>query len=196
MAHEFVLVGGHPALDFLNTIHDWTAPEQRDYLPDAAAARRFALAAGLLGGTEASALAAGPRGELARLVALRGRLERIFRSVVAGRGPAAADLDALAGEAGRAAGAARLRTGKTGISRHLDPRLAGPALLRWRIAEAAVALLVSPRLERVNACPTCGWFFLDLSKNRSRRWCSMTACGSSAKARRYYRRNRRKARAP
>ncbi|WP_214108135.1 CGNR zinc finger domain-containing protein [Acrocarpospora catenulata] len=28
--------------------------------------------------------------------------------------------------------------------------------------------------------------FLDVSKNRRRRWCSMTTCGSRDKSRRYY----------
>ncbi|MGH7701051.1 MAG: CGNR zinc finger domain-containing protein [Gemmatimonadales bacterium] len=42
----------------------------------------------------------------------------------------------------------------------------------------------------MKSCPSCGWFFLDASKNRSRRWCSMATCGSSAKARRYYRRRK------
>ncbi|MBC7897912.1 MAG: CGNR zinc finger domain-containing protein, partial [Cytophagaceae bacterium] len=30
------------------------------------------------------------------------------------------------------------------------------------------------------------WFFLDVSKNGSRRWCSMATCGATAKAHRYY----------
>jgi predicted RNA-binding Zn ribbon-like protein len=32
---------------------------------------------------------------------------------------------------------------------------------------------------------TCGWVFWDVSKNRSRRWCSMRVCGNRAKARRH-----------
>ena len=58
---------------------------------------------------------------------------------------------------------------------------------------AAVALLVSDAMLRVKSCPTCGWFFLDVSKNRSRRWCSMDTCGAVAKARRYYRRLKERA---
>jgi predicted RNA-binding Zn ribbon-like protein len=54
--------------------------------------------------------------------------------------------------------------------------------------EAAATLLVSDAMRRVKSCPTCGWLFLDASKNRSRRWCSMDTCGAVAKARRYYRR--------
>ena len=36
----------------------------------------------------------------------------------------------------------------------------------------------------------CGWVFLDETKNRRRRWCSMKDCGNRAKARRHYARQR------
>ncbi|MBI2402308.1 MAG: CGNR zinc finger domain-containing protein [Gemmatimonadetes bacterium] len=76
-----------------------------------------------------------------------------------------------------------LRRTRDQVVRVID---ADAPVLRWCLVEAAVALLTSPRLTRVKACPSCRWFFLDVSKNRSRRWCSMATCGSSAKARRYY----------
>jgi predicted RNA-binding Zn ribbon-like protein len=46
---------------------------------------------------------------------------------------------------------------------------------------------VSPWRERVRECrgEHCGWLFLDLTKNRSRRWCEMEVCGSRAKMQRY-----------
>ncbi|MDQ3699203.1 MAG: CGNR zinc finger domain-containing protein [Gemmatimonadota bacterium] len=190
--HQFELIGGEPALDFLNTIHDWTVPEPRDYLSGFPEALRFAAAAGVLSPAEVRRLAARPAGgELRRLRELRTRLERIFRVAIAGRAPPSEDLDALARDAAAAARAARLRLSRRRGVRVIDFEAAGPATLRWRIVEAAVALLTSARLARVKACPSCGWFFLDASKNRSRRWCSMATCGSSAKARRYYWRTRR-----
>ena len=47
--------------------------------------------------------------------------------------------------------------------------------------------MTSDRLTQVRECAddTCGWLFLDLSKNASRRWCNMADCGNRAKARRY-----------
>lgn len=191
--HRFVLVGGDAALDFLNTVHDWTVEEQRDYLSDLAAAMRFGEESGILARAEARRLA-GERapGELRRLRELRSRLERIVRATIEGRSPPPDDLDALDREAAAAARGARLRPARGGLERTIDAELAGAALLRARIVEAAVALLTSAALmERVKSCPTCGWYFLDTSKNRSRRWCSMAACGSSAKARSYYWRQRK-----
>jgi predicted RNA-binding Zn ribbon-like protein len=45
---------------------------------------------------------------------------------------------------------------------------------------------------RLKACPGnhCGWAFYDHSRNRSGSWCSMSVCGSRAKAREYRRRKR------
>jgi predicted RNA-binding Zn ribbon-like protein len=41
--------------------------------------------------------------------------------------------------------------------------------------------------ERLKLCPAddCAWAFLDESKNRSRRWCSMEVCGNRSKTRSY-----------
>lgn len=191
--HRFELVGGDAALDFLNTIHDWTVPEPRDYLPTFAEALRFAEAAGVLTRAEAKRLATSPAGsELRRLRELRARLERIFRGELTKWSPSPEDLDAIARDAAEAARAARLRRDRGRLMRVIDPQAAGAATLRWRLAEAAVALLTSERLTRVGTCPSCGWFFLDTTKNRSRRWCSMAMCGSAAKARSYYWRTKRR----
>ncbi|HSL71703.1 MAG TPA: CGNR zinc finger domain-containing protein [Longimicrobiales bacterium] len=189
--HDFELVGGDPALDLVNTIHDWTVAEPRDYLPTFGEALRFGLAAGVLTRAEAQRLRGVAAGaELRRLRVLRTRLERIFRAWVGGRPPARDDLDGLAGETAEAAGARRLRLVRGRFVLEIDAVRAGAAVVRWRIAEAAIGLLTSARAGRVKACPGCGWFFVDETKNRSRRWCSMSMCGSSAKSRSYYWRTR------
>jgi predicted RNA-binding Zn ribbon-like protein len=192
IGNQFELIGGNPALDFLNTIHDWTVPEARDYLATFDDALRFAVAAEILTQAEARRLMARPaEGEMRRLRKLRARLERIFRAVVTTRAPSADDLDQLGRDAAEAARSARLRGSRVQVTRALDVAQAGAAVLRWRIIEAAVALLVSAQAGRLRACPACGWFFVDKTKNRSRRWCSMATCGSNAKARRYYWRTKR-----
>ena len=57
----------------------------------------------------------------------------------------------------------------------------------WEIGRAAGRLVVSPRLARVRACAAddCGWWFVDDTKNRSRRWCDMKTCGNREKLRRF-----------
>ena len=57
----------------------------------------------------------------------------------------------------------------------------------WEIGRAAGRLVISPRLARVRSCAAfdCGWWFVDDTKNRSRRWCDMTLCGNREKLRRF-----------
>ncbi len=69
----------------------------------------------------------------------------------------------------------------TTLTDHLD----GP--LR-PIALAPAQLLTSDWVDRVKQCEDdrgCGFLFIDTSKNRSRRWCSMDGCGNRAKVQRH-----------
>jgi predicted RNA-binding Zn ribbon-like protein len=65
----------------------------------------------------------------------------------------------------------------------------------WPVARAAAELLTSGQVVRLRECAgdPCGWLFLDLSKNGSRRWCDMADCGNRAKARRYRERKKKSA---
>ncbi len=63
------------------------------------------------------------------------------------------------------------------------------------VVRSAGDLLVSDKLARVRQCADdrgCGYLFLDTSRNRSRRWCSMESCGNRAKAHRHYQRRQEK----
>jgi predicted RNA-binding Zn ribbon-like protein len=62
----------------------------------------------------------------------------------------------------------------------------------WPVARSAADLLTSQEQSRVRECAAsdCGWLFLDLSRNRSRRWCDMETCGNRTKARRHYARSK------
>jgi predicted RNA-binding Zn ribbon-like protein len=57
----------------------------------------------------------------------------------------------------------------------------------WEISRAAGRLVLSSRLAKVRPCAAsdCGWWFLDDTKNHSRRWCDMKICGNREKVRRF-----------
>jgi predicted RNA-binding Zn ribbon-like protein len=64
----------------------------------------------------------------------------------------------------------------------------------WPVARSAARLLTADNLDRVSQCADdrgCGYLFLDTSRNRSRRWCSMESCGNRAKAQRHYERHKK-----
>jgi hypothetical protein len=62
----------------------------------------------------------------------------------------------------------------------------------WKAAEDYLRLLAD-RPERIRACgnPECILHFYDVSKNGTRRWCSMAACGNRVKAQRHYARQKK-----
>lgn len=61
------------------------------------------------------------------------------------------------------------------------------------VVRSAADLLVSPEHKKVKKCsdPLCGWLFVDMSRNLSRRWCDMRDCGNRAKAGRFYRKKKK-----
>jgi predicted RNA-binding Zn ribbon-like protein len=71
----------------------------------------------------------------------------------------------------------------------------------WRPAWCAAASyldLLRDRPERIRRCahPACVLYFYDISRNGTRRWCSMDGCGSRVKASRHYSRVRARAAGP
>jgi predicted RNA-binding Zn ribbon-like protein len=75
-----------------------------------------------------------------------------------------------------------LRPGGTGVNRALSSILA----LTYRAETAG-------EFDRFKTCKACGWAFYDESKNASKKWCDMGACGTRAKMKTY--RERKKAQA-
>lgn len=57
------------------------------------------------------------------------------------------------------------------------------SMLVGRLAIQATELLTSPDLKHLKSCSSleCDWLFLDVSKNKQRRWCQMSVCGSREK---------------
>lgn len=57
------------------------------------------------------------------------------------------------------------------------------AMLMGRLAIEATHWLVSGELNGLRSCSStdCDWVFLDLSKNKQRKWCQMSVCGSREK---------------
>ena len=107
------------------------------------------------------------------------------------RRPARDDLGVLQAEVTGALARFRMAWSPAGFGWEWDRASPGLDRVLWPVAWSAAELLMQGPLERIRECPgqdTCGWLFLDLSKNASRRWCDMRVCGNRAKARRHYER--------
>ena len=70
-----------------------------------------------------------------------------------------------------------------------------PSQLLGPVAEAASNLLCYGNPAYVKKCenPACVLYFYDGTKNHSRRWCSMKACGNRTKVAAFYQRQRQQA---
>jgi predicted RNA-binding Zn ribbon-like protein len=172
-AAELELAGGNLALDLANT-RDGHSPA-RDYLErpeDLVVWARHA--AGLdIDADEAV---------LARVLELRETVDAIFRALATGDEAGSRDLERLV--AAHAAQPGRLVAAGGRFELTWDRDIVGP------LAAAAVDLLRGDQLDRLQVCEACPWLFLDLSRNHSRRWCSMNVCGGTLKMRRYRARKR------
>jgi predicted RNA-binding Zn ribbon-like protein len=176
-------VGNALCLDFANTVNCRPNPT-RDSLAGGAALARWAAAADLpLDATDAEADAALPA-----LRALREAVYAVFGAIAAGDEPSAEAMgDIAATYAGALAQARWRRVGSRVVATWSS---ASPEALGWRVAASALDVLRDGPLDRVGACPTCRWLFLDTSRNGRRRWCSMDTCGSRAKSAHYFAKSR------
>lgn len=201
-AGSLPLVGGRLCLDYANTTSGRAGPRCQEHLRHYSHLIAWGRHSGLLGDEEAARLSVAAQANpglaeaaLAEAIALREAIHGVLLAVARGEAP---DLNALGGlnrVLAEGMGRARLIASGEGYSwgweasRSERPPLSAPL---WPIARSAAELLTSPWSTRVRECPGehCGWLFLDLTKNRSRRWCEMEVCGSRAKMQRYRERRR------
>lgn len=181
--------GGTWCLDFANTVEPRHGSDQKNLLPDYPALARWARDGGIVGSSAYQSLvrtadrqpkAAGMAH--ARAITLREATYRAFAALAGDGEPKDRDLS-------------RIHATYVEALQHARPRISDDGLAwnwpatsldypRWRVAVDAVELLRSEQLDRVKSCsPSCAWLFLDTTKNRSRRWCSMRECGFGEKAR-------------
>jgi predicted RNA-binding Zn ribbon-like protein len=186
------LVGGTLALDFANTTSGIGSAHWLEHLRQPVHVLAWALHAGLIDPvaltewTEALADAA-MESLLPRALALRAVIRRVALDLMAGNSGAAADRAALAIELQRCGGTGTLKPSPDGYQWHWQG--VAPETILGPLVVSAIALPRWSAEGRLKLCPgeQCGWLFMDLSKNRSRRWCEMQVCGNRAKSRRYQR---------
>lgn len=191
---------GWLCLDFANTAEWHASDEPIEGLDSYADLVAWAQRKGILTDRETAHLLrtaevrpADAAAVLDQAVALREVIYRVFSAVAAGSSPDAGDLAALNAAVAQALAHLRVVGTQEGFDWDWDGDEDALDQMLWPVVHSAVDLLTSDELERVGECADdrgCGWLFLDTSRNRSRRWCSMEDCGNRAKVRRHYERQR------
>jgi len=198
MAYEFI--AGDLGLDFVNTLEHHEGPVQEDVLTSWRDLVDWTVGAGLATPQGAGVLFAlgkrNPRAANAvfrRALQLRDCLYRIVTALLAERHPEADDLRLFNAFLAEAQAAVVLRAAPGNLVLDLPVSPERPLSLLGPVVTAAARLLTSPEtVALIRRCDaeTCRQFFVDRSKNQSRRWCDMKLCGNRAKAREYYRQHR------
>jgi len=191
----YSLVAGATCLDFLNTVGGLRGGQTKEYVRTYTDLVRWSWQAGLLQTDlvdrllhDSAACSDEADAVLARAVVLREALYRLFTRLLDGVPPAPADLAIFNTELAPALAHLTLAHSphEGFVWRWSDTEHALDGVL-WPIARSAAELLLSPSVHALRQCAgeTCGWLFLDTTKNHSRRWCEMRACGNRAKVRRH-----------
>jgi predicted RNA-binding Zn ribbon-like protein len=194
-ARQFEFIGGHPALDFTNTVAWETAGSVNDRLRAFTDVVAWGAACRVVSAAEATALRSRAAREpvrageaLGHATAVRRLLHDVFGALAVGRTPSEVQRTAFANAVREAAQHLDIVWHRGRAVWRVDEHAL--TLVVHRVLWVAAALVASNDAARVGICgnPECGWLYLDATKNHSRRWCSMSDCGARDKARRYYRR--------
>jgi predicted RNA-binding Zn ribbon-like protein len=187
------------ALDFANT-RGWHESEDREELLETYRdAIKWCEQSGVVDRKEAAHLVETGQNRvsvmrelLREFIRLRKSLYRIFSAVATEIPPRDIDLETLNEHLAKVMAETRLVYESPRFILHQDRRDEALHFLLDPIVRSAANLLLSDEIGRLKKCAdqSCGWLFIDGSKNRSRKWCDMKDCGNRAKARRHYRRVR------
>jgi predicted RNA-binding Zn ribbon-like protein len=171
--HDHHFINGVACLDFANTVVYRNLAHRRE--------DRLSTDADLKAWLQAAGLSLQTRAALNDAIELRETIDRLFRDIAASRPSAGAAWAGLVERYQIHIAQSAMMPTPTGLA----PAGANAPPLA-RIAHSAIALALSPVIGRVKVCGGCGWLFIDRTRNRTKRWCITSMCGSRAKARRYY----------
>jgi predicted RNA-binding Zn ribbon-like protein len=200
---QFRIVGGHPALDLVNTVTPRIPGglDGHDYLSGPSELLAWSRRTGIVTEPEIDAITAAWRrtpGLADSVLGATVEIREATYSVLAARladsqAPRASAFEQLMLRWAAAAARSALVPTVDGIA-ELVVGTAPARMIPDRLVAAAVELLRTADLRQLRACPIdeggCGWLFLDRSRNGSRRWCAMEDCGTQAKIRKMSERRR------
>ncbi|HEY8562736.1 MAG TPA: ABATE domain-containing protein [Pyrinomonadaceae bacterium] len=199
---KFSLIANNLFLDFVNTLkaRDGQSFETLDNFTDFLA---WTIAAGLLSRTEVETLfrnwrdKAEARDFVSEAVEFRNVLRAAAESIAKTRKAPANSVSAINERLKKPSGYTEIERTEIGFEKRFRFDLSEPANLLQPIAEAAADFLCYANFDLLRKCESdsCVLYFYDTTKNRRRRWCSMSGCGNKAKAAAFYRRKKQTAEA-
>ena len=193
---KFLLVGNHLSLDFVNTkIMENGVP--RDLLNGPEDVAAWAVAVKLLDVPRASKLAklwqeAASLEEFEEVLRFRKMLHALVETIAQNGSVTSPTLREINTQLRKLVGYSEVLPSDEGFTKRFVLEIQEPSQLLGPVAEAASNLLCYGNPAYVKKCenPACVLYFYDGTKNHSRRWCSMKACGNRTKVAAFYQRRR------
>jgi predicted RNA-binding Zn ribbon-like protein len=195
------LDGGALCFHFINTVNAWTgtAIQEHEYLSDYGEFMKWCDKVEILSQKtmQALSLSADKNEEVAaaalqKLKKIREMLYHFFSAIAAddGRTMDPALLERFNKTLSAAVTFLRFDVSPEGIVNKVQEDTADLLTPLRIIMKSAYDILTTEDHSRIKECETCGWIFLDLTKNNKKRWCSPLTCGASHKAKQYYQRKK------
>ena len=188
---ELFLIGGHPALDFLNTVKYRGAADPQDKLASIADIIAWGQIVGLLTAGETKRLSRqtkdikGATRAHREICVFREQLRILFESTSPKDAKTARAVSRVEAEISALRPVATIDQKSGVLSRHIEVNTLND--LKARIV-AAVAEVLSARADlKIKACNgfNCDWLFIDRTKAGRRQWCDTRTCGNNARVRRF-----------
>jgi predicted RNA-binding Zn ribbon-like protein len=196
------LDGGALCFHFINTIDAWRGNNLHEYLGSYQEVIAWCRKVDILDDAQRAALLqyalkheAEAATALQKLKRTRETLYHFFSAIAEDDGitMAASLLEKFNKALTNALSHLQFETTSTGVKATLqrdDTDLMAPL---WTVMKSAYDVLTNQEHARIKECETCGWIFLDSTKNNRKRWCSPTSCGTMDKSKRYYQKKKEKA---
>ena len=194
---KFHIVGNSLSLDFVNTLIAANG-KPLDLLADSADLAGWAVAARLLGQEQAEKFLDNRRGnpqaeaEFDLAIEFREILREMISAITNGLAVKPKIINAINEMLKSKNGTVEIGRTADGFEKRFHAAFDNPRELLAPVAESAADLLcyASPALIKKCEAADCVLYFYDATKNHSRRWCSMAACGNRAKAAAFYQRKK------
>jgi predicted RNA-binding Zn ribbon-like protein len=188
------LIAGDAAVDFVNSVSERVGPNPGEQLHSYPELLYWLRRCGLLSPDEAAKLyGLSRRQPEAAAAALQSALHfrdaawRLLAGTVRGHAPAGADLTEVNRVIRGALAHVELIGDANGYRLASSGAQADFEQALWPAARSLAAFMTSADVGALRLCAsdTCGWLFVDRSRNKMRRWCRMDDCGNRAKQRRH-----------
>lgn len=185
MTLDDTLVGGHPLLDFLNTVQNQDKERTDSTISDWPSFVLWSKSASLFNSNQIDSLEHSELSEsesvklLADIHELRELIYNALAQAITGNDQNQ-ELTLLEERIKKAWADAKLvRSATNFIWQSTRPNL------KWILDDilfSAESLLRSSEIGRLKQCDRCSWMFINSGRGKGRRWCSMNTCGNRAKS--------------